>query len=157
MSEGKKEFYVPPGGPPTTGRPNPEIYGIMGEENIYLMIRDFYRELEKSPIRHLFTDDMDEASKKSGAFFVFLLGGPPLYQEKYGSPMMRKRHLPFEIDEKAREAWLDCFKRTLVDAPTKYHFPKEHLEEFRKFIVEFSGWMVNKKDEVGRKKEEFHF
>ena len=146
MSEGKKEFYVPPGGPPNRGRPNPEIYGIMGEENIFLMIKDFYRDLEKSSIHHLFPDDMDEASKKSGAFFVFLLGGPPLYQQKYGPPMMRKRHLPFEIDEKARQVWLDCFKNTLVDASTKYHFPEEHLEEFWQFLVEFSGWMVNTKD-----------
>ena len=61
----------------------------MGEANIFRMMRDFYDELEKSELRPLFPADMDEASKKSAAFFVTILGGPPLYAQKYGSPRMR--------------------------------------------------------------------
>jgi hemoglobin len=141
----KENLYIPPGGPPQTGRPSPKIFEKMGGENIFLMIRDFYRELEKSSIRSIFPKDMDKASKKSAAFFVFLLGGPPLYQEKYGSPMMRKRHMPFSIDEAARQVWLDCFKNILLRAPQTYQFPEEHLDAFWHFLEEFSGWMVNKK------------
>ncbi len=135
-------FYVPPGGPPQQ-RPNPEIFKRMGEDNIFKMLEDFYLELESSEIRHLFPEDMVKASKKSGAFFVFLLGGPPLYQQRHGAPMMRQRHMPFTIDENARRVWLDCFRKVMVDSERKYQFPQEYLEEFMTFLEKFSGWMVN--------------
>jgi len=79
----------------------------------------------------MFPDDMTESSKKSAAFFVQLLGGPPQYQERYGSPRLRMRHLPFAIDEQARQTWLGCFEAVLAQAVEEYRFPAEHLEGFR--------------------------
>ncbi len=140
----QRVIYTPPGGPPQGPGPNPEIYRVMGEDNVFRMMLDFYKELENSEIRHLFPPDMEEASKKSAAFFVTLLGGPPLYLEKYGSPRMRARHLPFEIDEPARQIWLRCFEKVLEDAPAKYNFPAQHLQGFKDFLKSFSSWMVNK-------------
>ena len=137
-------IYTPPGGPPQGAGPNSAIYGSMGEANIFRMMADFYRELEKSEVRPLFPADMEEASKKSAAFFVTLLGGPPLYMQKYGPPRMRARHIPFEIDERARQVWLACFDKVLEGADTKYQFPMEHMEGFKDFLRSFSAWMVNK-------------
>ena len=137
-------IYTPAGGPPQGPGPSHAIYGMMGEENIFAMMSDFYKELEKSEVRPLFPANMEEASKKSAAFFVTLLGGPPLYFEKYGSPRMRARHLPFEIDERARQVWLACFEKTLEGADVKYRFPLEHLQGFKNFLTSFSAWMVNK-------------
>lgn len=141
--EGRREIYVPPEGPPQGGRPNPEIFAKMGQDNIFAMLADFYTALEKSEIRSLFPADMQAASKKSAAFFVFLLGGPPLYQQQYGPPMMRQRHMPFKIDEHARQVWMECFRQTMVDADKKYAFPMEHSEDFFRFLESFSRWMVN--------------
>lgn len=139
----ERQLYVPPGGPPRVAAPNPAIYAAMGQDNIFAMLADFYVELEKSEIRELFPRDMARASRKSAAFFVGLLGGPPLYHQKYGSPMMRARHNPFRIDEAGRQTWLRCFEAVLADAPTNYNFPAEYLPQFREFLVAFSGWMVN--------------
>lgn len=139
----ERQFYVPPEGPPQGINPSPQIYSLMGEDRIYQMLEDFYAELEKSSIRHLFPKDMKEASKRSAAFFVFILGGPPLYQQQYGPPRMRQRHMPFAIDENARQVWLTCFKHILEDADKKYHFPMEHMEGFWTFLDRFSAWMVN--------------
>ncbi len=144
MAEMERVIYTPPGGPPQGPGPNSEIYGIMGEGNIFKMMSDFYEELEKSEIRRLFPSNMEEASKKSAAFFVTILGGPPLYSERYGPPRMRARHLPFEIDERARQIWLGCFEKTLEGADVKYQFPPQHLEGFKDFLKSFSAWMVNK-------------
>jgi len=137
-------IYTPPGGPPQGPGPNPEIYRIMGEANIFKMILDLYKEIEQSEVRHLFPADMEEASKKSAAFFVTVLGGPPLYFERFGSPRMRARHLPFEIDERARQVWLACFERVLEGAESKYQFPPQHMAGFKDFLKNFSAWMVNK-------------
>ena len=144
IAEMERVIYTPPAGPPQGPGPNSAIYGIMGEANIFRMILDFYAELEKSEIRRLFPSDMVEASKKSAAFFVTVLGGPPLYLEKYGPPRMRARHLPFEIDERARQVWLGCFERVLEGADVKYQFPMQHMEGFKDFLKNFSAWMVNK-------------
>lgn len=141
----ERQFYVPPSGPPQGITPNPAIYAAMGEENIYRMLEDFYIELSHSSIRSMFPEDMVEASKRSAAFFVFILGGPPLYQQQFGPPRMRQRHLPFAIDEEARQVWLACFKTVLQEADRKYQFPMEHMEGFWRFLVQFSEWMVNTK------------
>lgn len=138
-----RRFYIPPEGPPQGIQPNPEIYAAMGEASIYKMLEDFYLELEKSSIRSLFPEDMRQASKRSAAFFVYILGGPPLYQQQYGPPMMRKRHMPFTIDESTRQVWLNCFKLILREADKKYQFPMEHMESFWHFLDRFSLWMVN--------------
>lgn len=142
-----QEIYVPPGGPPQVAPPSREIYDAMGEENIFQMLEDFYRELETSPIRDLFPQDMVAASRRSAAFFVGLLGGPPLYHQLYGPPMLRARHLPFAINDAARQEWLACFDRILDRAPAAYNLPAEHLPGFRTFLHEFSKWMVNRADE----------
>ena len=137
-----RPVFVPPVDPQGTPPPSREIYAAMGEENIFAMLRDFYAELGKSPIRHLFPEDMDAASEKSAKFFVGLLGGPPLYHREFGNPRMRARHMPFAIDEQARNSWLECFERVLAD-PARYNFPAEHLEGFKAFLRGFSAWMVN--------------
>ena len=142
MSE-ERRFYVPPGGPPAPDPRNSEIYAIMGEENIFKMLADFYQELGASSISYMFPEDLVLASERSAAFFVSVLGGPPLYQQKYGPPMMRKRHMPFVIDENARQVWLACFKKTLIGADEKYKFPMDHMDSFWYFLDSFSGWMVN--------------
>jgi hemoglobin len=144
MGHMQRVIYTPPGGPPQGPGPSHEIYGIMGEANIFKMISDLYKEIEQSEIRRLFPADMEEASKKSALFFVTLLGGPPLYFQKHGPPRMRARHLPFEIDEKARQVWLGCFDRVLENADLKYDFPRRHIEGFKEFLRSFSAWMVNK-------------
>src|SRR5262245_43195164 len=139
----QRVIYTPPTGPPQGPGPNPEIYRVMGEANVFKMMSDFYKELEKSEVRHLFPADMEAASQKSAMFFVTILGGPPLYFEKFGPPRMRARHLPFEIDEHARQVWLGCFERVLENAEAKYNFPMQYMQSFKDFLKNFSAWMVN--------------
>lgn len=135
--------FVPPINPREIVSPSREIYAAMGQENITRMLEDFYAELEQSSIRGMFPRDLRASAAKSALFFVGLLGGPPLYQQKYGNPMMRARHLVFPIHRAARDEWLACFERVLDRAVTNYRFPPEHLEGFREFLRGFSLWMMN--------------
>ena len=138
-----REIYVPPGGPPRIPPPSKEIYPAMGEAKIFQMLEDLYVELGKSSIAEMFPKDLLAASEKSAAFFVGLLGGPPLYHQRYGAPKLRARHMPFIIDEAGRLEWLRCFDLILDQAVEKYDFPAEHLPAFRHFLHSFSTWMVN--------------
>lgn len=139
----KKELYTPPSGPPPANPRLANVYPIMGEDNIFKMLEDFYLELGNSEIRAMFPEDMALASRKSAEFFVFLLGGPPLYQQRHGAPMMRHRHMAFVIDEHARKIWLNSFYTILNNADKKYAFPIEYIDDFKLFLDKFSGWMVN--------------
>jgi hemoglobin len=138
--------YVPNINPGEIEAPSREIYSRMGGENIYRMLEAFYGELGASPIRGMFPPDLVASSRKSAAFFVQLLGGPPEYNERYGSPRMRARHIPFRITTKARDEWLACFERVLARAGDEFAFPTEHVEGFRRFLRSFSSWMVNSAD-----------
>ena len=146
MSDARRRVYVPNIDPGQIPPPSREIYRHMGEANIFRMMEAFYGELERSSLRPLFPDDMVAASQRSAAFFVGLLGGPPLYHQRHGNPMMRARHLPFAITPRAREEWLQCFDRVLAVAAERYGFPGEHLPGFRAFLEAFSLWMVNSED-----------
>jgi len=94
----------------------------------------------------MFPANMQESAQRSAAFFVQLLGGPAEYNERYGNPRMRARHLAFQITESARLVWLACFERVLDNATEKYAFPVEHLAGFRGFLDGFSRWMVNSEE-----------
>lgn len=134
-----EEQYTPPGGPPQGNPPSREILKTVGEEGIRRLLLLHYRNLESSPIRNLFPEDMEASADKSADFFIQLLGGPPHYSQKYGPPRMRARHMPFVITPRARQIWLDCFRKALDELP----FPAEYRGEFDKFLDDFSDWMVN--------------
>jgi hemoglobin len=128
---------------PDIAMPSSEIYRSMGEASIHEMIRDFYRELHSSSIKHIFQTDIETGTARSAWFFIEIFGGPALFSENRGEPKMRGRHIPFQITETQRQVWLTCFMKVLEDAPKKYGFPAEHLMVFQKYLIDFSGWMVS--------------
>lgn len=143
----ERPIYTPPDGPPQTGSIDRELYGRMGEEPIRRLIRDFYSRLTSDDrIAKLFPKGEDEiatAAERSADFFVFLLGGPPLYQQRWGRPMMRARHLPYRIDDAARTAWMDCFRASSSDAVARGDWEEADAEGVCAFLEGFSAWMVN--------------
>lgn len=137
-----RNVYVPPMSPAQVPAPSREIVPLMGEANVVRMMEDFYRELERSPIRPMFPADMQAAARKNATFFIQILGGPPLFSQRFGNPAMRARHMPFVITAEARGVWLECFLRVL-EHPERYAFPPQHLDGFKAFLRGFSMWMVN--------------
>jgi hemoglobin len=59
--------------------------------------------------------DLPRANEKLLLFLSGWMGGPQLYIEKYGHPRLRARHLPFPIDESARDQWIYCMVRAMHD------------------------------------------
>jgi len=58
-------------------------------------------------------DGMDEVKARLRAFLSGWLGGPAVYPEIYGPPMMRRRHMAFPIGPKERDVWLACARSAL--------------------------------------------
>ena len=92
------------------------MYDLIGEENIRILVDEFYeRVFEDQRIAHLFKTDKDLIKQKQFMFLCQFLGGPAYYNNTFGPPKMRMRHLPHPIDENAVTAWLECMKEA-VDA-----------------------------------------
>ena len=88
---------------------------IGGKETIDRLVGAFYPRVVADPdLAPLFADsDIQEVARKQSMFLTQFLGGPMLYTEEFGHPMMRYRHLPFEITPKRAEAWLSCMREAM--------------------------------------------
>ncbi len=135
--------YTPPSGPPQVNAP--ALYAAMGSENLYKLSWEVYQLLGQSAIADMFPegDELHAASQRQAEFLIGILGGPPLYMQKHGHPRMRARHLPFPIDEAARQEWLRCFRTALGDGAA-FGLSPSHSRDLMTWLEAFSGWMVNK-------------
>ena len=88
-----------------------------GGETLRRVVDRFYDLMEELPeargILDLHPRDLDESRDKLFKFLSGLYGGPSLYIEQYGHPMLRARHLPFPIGESERDQWLLCMNRAV--------------------------------------------
>ncbi len=88
-----------------------------GGESLRRVVDRFYDLMEELPeargILDLHPRDLDESRDKLFKFLSGLYGGPSLYIEQYGHPMLRARHLPFPIGENERDQWLLCMNRAV--------------------------------------------
>jgi len=88
-----------------------------GDAAVRGMIESFYDFMDRDPafatIRALHPPDLAGSRQKLYEFISGWLGGPPLYIEKHGHPRLRARHLPFAIDQTARDQWMACMKKAM--------------------------------------------
>jgi len=98
----------------------PTHYGrIGGAKKIRALVQRFYQHMDELPeahgVRKLHPASLQGSEEKLFLFLSGWMGGPQLYVEKYGHPMLRKRHLPFPISETERDQWLLCMKQALQE------------------------------------------
>lgn len=85
-----------------------------GEATVRKLVETFYPIVLKNPkIGPLFPEDIRPVMEKQYRFLTQFFGGPPLYSDLYGHPMMRARHLPVPINRERADAWLDCMNEAL--------------------------------------------
>ncbi|CAM4484664.1 hemoglobin [Paenibacillus endophyticus] len=89
---------------------------IGGAETLRLIVEAFYPRVQAHPLLGpLFPEDILPVMDKQYLFLTQFFGGPSLYSDEYGHPMMRARHLPFPITPERAEAWLDCMRKALQE------------------------------------------
>jgi len=87
-----------------------------GAPTIRDLVEKFYPKVQEHPLlAPLFPEDIRPVMEKQYQFLTQFFGGPPLYSDAHGHPMMRARHLPFPITRERAEAWLDCMRRALAE------------------------------------------
>jgi hemoglobin len=92
----------------------PTPFEAIGENKLHKIVDAFYSRVARHPeLAPIFPDDLTEIARKQKQFFTQYLGGPNLYTMEHGHPMMRARHLPFEITETRAKAWLSCMNEAI--------------------------------------------
>ncbi len=92
---------------------------IGGEPAILNLVERFYFYMdtlpEVKPLRDIHQPDLSPAKSKLFKYISGWLGGPNLFIEEFGHPMLRARHLPFSIGEQERDQWMLCMNMAIAE------------------------------------------
>lgn len=116
-------------------------YEEIGAEKLSDLIDLFYSKVAVHPdLYPIFPEDLTETARKQKQFMTQYLGGPNLYSNEHGHPMMKARHMPFQITPLRAKAWLSC----MSEAMDEVELDDTIREFFFKRLVLTANHMVNK-------------
>jgi hemoglobin len=88
-----------------------------GEGGVRQLVDAFYDRMDQDTaftgIRALHPPQLDSSRDKLFWFLCGWSGGPQHFQERFGHPRLRARHMPFAIGESERDQWLACMAEAL--------------------------------------------
>lgn len=119
-----------------------QVYARIGEEGFRRLVRAFYAQVPADDVLGPMypAHDLAAAEARLRDFLVGRFGGPPRYIEERGHPRLRMRHLPFAIDQSARDRWVQLMDRALeitaLDA--------EAAVILREFLHAMATFMINR-------------
>jgi hemoglobin len=98
----------------------PSAYVLLGgEPGVRTLVDRFYDLMDLEPayaaIRQLHPETLDGSRDRLHWFLCGWLGGPDLYQQRFGHPRLRARHLPFAIGIAERDQWLACMTQAMQE------------------------------------------
>lgn len=103
---------------PVYGHEDTSFKAAGGVEGIQNLVKDFYRMMDQLPeadvIRKMHPDNLEISIDKLARFLSGWLGGPQLYNEKYGSISIPAAHAHMVIGEHERDSWLKCMQEAIA-------------------------------------------
>lgn len=87
---------------------------IGGETGLKKLVKAYINNLETLPdtqyLRSLYPSNLDYYEQRMVEFLSGWLGGPELYLERHGMPMLREKHRALTITAEARDEWMRCMR-----------------------------------------------
>ncbi|KAF1043673.1 group II truncated hemoglobin [Xylophilus sp.] len=116
---------------------------IGGEERVRALADRFYDLMDLEPayreLRAAHGPSLDGARDKLFWFLCGWLGGPQHYQDRFGHPRLRMRHMPFSIGIQERDQWLACMDQAMGETGV----PEALRARLRQSFFQTADWMVN--------------
>lgn len=118
-----------------------DVYAQIGEEGFARLVTAFYNQVPDDDILGPMypADDMAGAEERLREFLVGRFGGPQHYIEKRGHPRLRMRHMPFQLNQAARDRWVQLMDNALAEAK----LPAESAECLRGFFHHMATFLMN--------------
>jgi hemoglobin len=108
------------------------------------LVERFYDLMELEPafekLRAVHGSTLEHAREKLFMFLSGWLGGPALYTDRFGHPMLRARHMPFSIGEEERDQWMACMVRAMRETDV----PEGLRAGLEQSFLKTADWMRNK-------------
>ncbi|MBP4043661.1 group II truncated hemoglobin [Chromobacterium violaceum] len=110
-------------------------YQLLGGEGVVRWLTDRFYDIMDSepsvkPLRDMHPADLAGSRQKLFMFLSGWLGGPSLYMEAFGHPRLRMRHMPFAVDEDARDQWMFCMRQAVSELVVEDWLKDKLLEAF---------------------------
>lgn len=130
------------------GASKASFYDLLGGEQggtaaIRQLVETFYNIMDTdkkaAPIRAMHPADLTASREKLFMFLTGWTGGPQLYIERYGHPFLRRRHLPFSIDESARDQWMYC----MISAMQQLKMDEKLMQKLAEQLYGVANFMRN--------------
>ncbi|PSL50909.1 hemoglobin [Salsuginibacillus halophilus] len=122
------------------------LFDYIGETKLHQLVDAFYARVQEHPdLAPIFPDDLTETARKQKQFLTQFFGGPPLYTEEHGHPMLRARHMPFTITPVRASAWVFCMEEAMEDTGIEEEVQEHMLER----LTLTARHMINSPDPDG--------
>lgn len=118
-----------------------DIYAQIGEEGFARLVTAFYDQVPGDDILGPMypADDIAGAEERLREFLIGRFGGPQRYIESRGHPRLRMRHMPFQVNQAARDRWVQLMDKALDEAA----LPAESAQCLREFFHHMATFMIN--------------
>jgi hemoglobin len=119
-----------------------DVYAAVGEHGFERLIAAFYHRVPGDDILGPMypPGDLAGAEQRLRDFLIGRFGGPSRYVERRGHPRLRMRHMPFSIDEPARNRWVRNMDRALEEA----QLPPDVVAALREFFHSTATFLRNR-------------
>ena len=118
-----------------------QLYPLIGEEGFTRLVAAFYRQVYQDDILGTMYphDDREGSEQRLRDFLIYRFGGPQRYIEQRGHPRLRMRHMPFHINQAARDRWMQLMTQAFAEA----ELPQEAEQYLKDFLEKMSTFMIN--------------
>ena len=118
---------------------------VGGHDTFTRLVHRFYEGVADDPVlRPLYPEqDLTGAETRLRMFLEQYWGGPRTYSDERGHPRLRMRHVPFRVDELARDHWLAHMK-VAVD---ELELTQSDADELWSYLVMAAHSLVNTVDD----------
>jgi hemoglobin len=118
-----------------------QIFSVVGEEGFARLVAAFYRQVYDDDILGSMypKNEREGAEQRLRDFLIYRFGGPQRYIEERGHPRLRARHMPFRINQAARDRWMQLMDQAFTEAA----LPTEAEQHLRTFLEQMSTFMIN--------------
>ena len=121
---------------------------IGGEGPVRALVDRFYDLMDLEPefagLRALHPSTLEGSRDKLFWFLSGWLGGPSLYIERFGHPMLRARHLPYAIGVSERDQWITCMGLAMAELGPAGGFSQEMQQRLLQSFANTADHMRNR-------------